>query len=741
MQHPILIRLHLFAMDGKYISSFVWANHLAQTTCYNLLLDSTFNHRFGTSSILYSSLEIDPLRNAENIHQKKQEVLLLRNKIISIENAFKQRNYSILDKFNTDDFGSRPAYNVNDIKEFAEKYSDADDLTKEYFRSFLTFILNEMSSAKVGGNSENNSGFSSLWLESADEKQDNFSLLRNLVMRVDISDLENMYIVLESNEEELKLSSFRKGDMVILYPEDELGTMNVWNNQILKATIKEITESTIKISLRNKLFDKRILTGEKTWMIETDYIDSTNKKLYNSIYEFLRADKRRRRLILGLEKPEFEDFLEAELSGLNDNQNEIVNRAVCAKDYFLIQGPPGTGKTSYVLKAIVENIYKTTEENILVLAYTNRAVDEICSAIKTIEGDFQFLRTGSKESSEHSDILISSLSETISTRELFIKVRDTKVFVSTVSSVLSNPEIMALKDFQTAVVDEASQILEPQIVGILSNVNRFILIGDEKQLPAVVTQDVIRLNIDNEILHDIGLKNLGISLFERLLLSNKKKGWIESFGMLKQQARMHEKIQEFPNQYFYDGQLEVFQENEWQRTNRSIFSEFTNDKIFDILSGSRIAFVESEKESGRKVNFYEAKIAVDLSGKIREIYGDAFNETTLGIICPFRAQCAEIYRQMDKDLRKLVMVDTVERFQGSERDIIIISFAVNNEYQLRTMQSLTDFGDILVDRKLNVAMTRAKNYLIFLGNSEVLSHSPIYSKLIEFVKEKGAYIS
>jgi len=731
----IMITTH----DGKKISSKVWNNNLAQTTCYNLMLDSSFPGRYGTSSILYSSTLNEPIRNAENIHQKKQEVLWLRNKIISTEHDFKEQDYTVLKYFNPDDFGDKPKYYENDIFEFSEKYLTADKLAKEYFHNYLSFILNEMSSAKVGGNNESK-GYSSLWLESADEKEDDFSLLKNLKLNIENSDLTSMHLTLTSLVDELPLSSFRKGDMIILYPENEDGETNIWNNQILKATIKEISEKEIKISLRNKLFDNRILQSEKSWFIEPDYIDSTNKKLYNSLYEFLRAETDKQRLILGIKEPSFERDIQIKSDVLNDNQIEIVNKAVSAKNYFLIQGPPGTGKTSYVLKSIVENIYKATNENLLVMAYTNRAVDEICSALKTISNDFLFLRTGSKESSEHPDVLISSLAETITTRELYIKIRDCRVFVSTVSSVLANPEILELKQFHTAIIDEASQILEPQIIGILSKVTRFILIGDEKQLPAVVTQDEIKLNVDSENLHKINLKNLSISLFERLLLCCKQNGWTNAYGMLTQQARMHRKIQEFPNQYFYNNQLEIFSENKWQTTEDSIFDNCKVDLTFSKLAKNRIVFIESEKETGRKINFSEVKSVIKLIEKIKEIYGERFNETTLGIISPFRAQCAEIYRQMDKNLRRFVMVDTVERFQGSERDIIIITFAVNNEYQLRNMQSLSDSGGVLVDRKLNVAMTRAKEYLIFLGNSDVLSQSPIYSNLINFIGTKDSAI-
>jgi DNA replication ATP-dependent helicase Dna2 len=732
----ILVTTH----DGKKISSKVWNNNLSQITCYNLMLDSTFKKRYGTSSILYSSTPKDPKRNAENIHQKKQEVLITRNNIVAIEHQLMEKNYSFLYDFNPDKFGEIPEYKKNDLKKFNNIYSNSDVLTREYFHAFLTFILREISSSKLGaGNS--NKGFSALWLESIDEKEEDYSVLKNLHLNIDESDMDSMYLFLESREEELQLSAFRKGDMVILYPVSDEISNNVWNNQILKATIKEITENSIKLSLRNKLFDKRILRSDFQWVIEPDYIDSSNKKLFNSIYNFFSTDETKQKLILGLKEPEFFSNSKLNSDYLNENQTEIVKRALSANDYFLIQGPPGTGKTSFVLKSIVENLYFSTKENVLVMAYTNRAVDEICSALKSISDDFHFLRTGSKESSEHQDVLLSALSEQITTRDLFIKIRDCRIFVSTVSSVISNPEILELKKFDTAIIDEATQILEPQIIGIITDVKRFILIGDEKQLPAVVTQNPINLETDSETLNKIHLHNLSQSLFERLLLCCKSNNWHNAFGMLKHQARMHKKIQEFPNKFFYNYQLELFQHNKWQVSDDTIFKNFSSEKIFSALSKNRIVFIESIIEKGKKVNFNEAKIVVDLINKIKNIYGQQFNESTLGVISPFRAQCAEIYRKIDKDLRKMVMIDTVERFQGSERDIIIISFAVNNAYQLRNMQSPCEIDNLLIDRKLNVAMTRAKQYLILIGNSEILSQSKIHSTLIKFIRDKDSYVN
>ncbi|MFA6572111.1 MAG: AAA domain-containing protein, partial [Bacteroidota bacterium] len=398
-----------------------------------------------------------------------------------------------------------------------------------------------------------------------------------------------------------------------------------------------------------------------------------------------------------------------------------------------------------LLKNLVKCIYDSSDSNILVLAYTNRAVDEICSVLKRIRDEkpdvFSFIRLGSKESSEHTDVLISKLAETYPIEELIGTVKNTRIIVSTVSSVLTNPEIMRIKKFHYAIIDEASQILEPQIIGILSQIEKFIMIGDEKQLPAIVVQNSRFVNINNENLQSIELNRLDGSLFERLLKICKNNNWEHAFGMLTSQARMHKIIQDFPNHSFYDGELKVFDNKSWQTATDNIFSNESDNAIERILAKSRIIFIESPPEDNRKVNFQEAKTASLIAKTISSSYNSEFTHKTLGIIAPFRAQCYEILKNLPEELTELVTVDTVERFQGSERDCIIISFALNNVYQLKYTQNLINIGDYQVDRKLNVALTRAKKHLIMLGNSEVLSQSSVFNSLIQYVKNAGGYFS
>jgi superfamily I DNA and/or RNA helicase len=121
-------------------------------------------------------------------------------------------------------------------------------------------------------------------------------------------------------------------------------------------------------------------------------------------------------------------------------------------------------------------------------------------------------------------------------------------------------------------------------------------------------------------------------------------------------------------------------------------------------------------------------------------YKGVSDNKTIGVITPFRAQCSKIYEEMNPDYRSLVNVDTVERFQGSEREIIIISFAINHVFLLKHIQSLAFSDGIAIDRKLNVALTRSRQQLIMLGVREILIASPIFSDMLKYINVLGKII-
>ncbi|MBI5325819.1 MAG: AAA family ATPase [Ignavibacteriae bacterium] len=739
--------LKIAVADGRYVRTGIWENHYIQAICYNLLLDSAFENRTGTSQILYSQTNDEPLRNAPNIVQKKQEAIAIRNEIVAFEKQIAEGNFSLFDKFQKDEFGLLPKFDEEKLNIFENFYTKTNDILKTYFQHYLAFILKESQSLKHGTNgSESNKGFSSLWKETLEDKENSYDILSHLILVKEESDFDNFHLIFKRTEKTPDVTSFRKGDIGVLYKINNENITEPLKQQILKCSIREIGNDVIKVSLRNKQANLKLLDSDELWVIEPDYIDASTRNLFQSVYRLMLADDSRRNIILGLKQPEFNEVEKIDNDYLNQTQKEILSKAKSAKNYFLIQGPPGTGKTAYMLKALTEEFYKTENSNILILAYTNRAVDEICSALDNIVNEklldkefvpFEYLRVGSKESTENNSRLIANLADKMEIRELFKLVKSSRIFVSTVTSAITNPEIFQIKRFNIAIIDEASQILEPQISGILTIVDRFIMIGDEKQLPAVVIQNQKNTKTENELLKIIGLTNLSGSLFERLIRSCNINGWGEAIGMLTRQARMHKDIQEFPNTRFYDGKLQIMHDT--QKEKWEIFDAGSDNLIERQLSASRIIFYASQSEDRIKFHKAEAEKAAEIINIIYDKYGNKFDERTVGIITPFRAQCMEIYKFLPVDIAKLVSVDTVERYQGSQRDIIIISFSINSIYELKNLQSMLETSDTKVDRKLNVALTRAKEQLIILGVPGVLSYSPIFKDLIEFIQSKNSY--
>lgn len=721
--------------DSKSYAIGLWINHVMQTTCYNLLLDSAIEGRKGNSMILYSKAERAPLRNAPNSLKYKQDAVICRNWLYSLERGIRSGVYTLLEALGSSALAdSVPSFMRNDVLRFAEIYCFAPQLEKEYFRALVSFVLNEQIIQKTGNGKSK--GFSSLWLDTLSEKSENHSVITNLNLILEESDLEKYHLSFTREEPEA-VTSLRKGDLCILYSVDETGNADPLRRPLLKGKIKEMNAEKIQISLWNKF--KPELDGAVSWVIEPDYIDSQSRQIFSSIFSFLSLKNEKKEVLFGKRTPEFENIRIADYIDLNSTQNEILGRAVSCKDYYLIQGPPGTGKTSFMLRYLIKHIYENSQENILVTAYTNRAVDEICSALKKISPDFEFLRLGGKDSSVHSDKLLSVLAEKINFKEITDLIGKTRVFVSTVSSLLTNPEIFELKKFSTAVIDEAGQILEAQILGIVSKVNRFIMIGDEKQLPAVVCQPINLLKTESEELKSIGMTNLGMSLFERLINLNTENNR-DAVGMLRHQGRMHSSIQNLAGNMFYDGQLLTLDKSDWQNSSSIIGRKGCSEFAGTIFENNRVVFINVPPRGYDKINKLEAKLCADSAEYFANLFGSDLDNDKIGVIAPFRAQCSEISKRINKELSEIISVDTVERFQGSEREVIIMSFSANNSYWLNSISNISEASGKMIDRKLNVALTRAKTTLVLFGTASVLEQSAVYSDMLKQIKSNCLYI-
>ena len=464
----------------------------------------------------------------------------------------------------------------------------------------------------------------------------------------------------------------------------------------------------------------------------------------------------------------------------DDVLDDIILRAKQAQDYFLLVGPPGTGKTSRALKFMVEEALndgtgmptaesiasggKTAQQpasSILLMSYTNRAVDEICEML--VDSGIPFLRLGSEYSCDERFrpyLIEKAISNCPKLEAIKQYIIGTRVIVGTTSMMTSKPFIFSLKHFKLAIIDESSQILEPNLIGLLSAVDKFILIGDYKQLPAVVQQSeqdsgIPTINdsqkggiIDMSILQDICLTNCRNSLFERLIHWEDHEERSEFIGILRRQGRMHPEIAEFPNRMFYRREkLEPVPCPHQLETELS-YTLPSEDALDDLLKEHRMIFLPSkfckEPNVSDKINANEAAIVVDLLRRIHRFYGERFDaKKTVGVIVPYRNQIAMVRKGIEKlgiPALEKISIDTVERYQGSQRDVIIYSFTIQNIWQLDFLagNSFVEDGAI-IDRKLNVAITRARKQMIMTGNPEILRNNQIFSELMNYVKEKGGY--
>lgn len=715
--------------------------HYVQTLLYDLLLKSALDKKTRVDSyILYSKESDQSLRYAPAIKLKQKEAIGIRNEIIiynkSLEQLDNEAIHNILDFIKVDKFKKISGFERRDVEHFEKNYGKLDQIEKSYFNHFTAFIAREQRLSKIGQQQINYiNGLSGIWENTIDQKKENFNILNDLEIATNLTDEIVPQLKFKKSKLTMKLSNFRVGDIGVLYP--ELGVVqSALHTQVFKCTVLENNDKEVVVRLRSQQKNYSIFRKYKYWHIDHDTLDTGYTKMTRSLFEFASSVKRKMDLWLTRIAPAKTADNQYQLSDeMTIEQKQIMGEILDSEDYYLLWGPPGTGKTSIMVKNLVAHLYENSEENLLLLAYTNKAVDEICEALLAIDAAFadRFIRVGSRYSVSSKfvgNLLDESIRNVNTRKELKSILASKRIYVGTISSMLGKTELFDLLKFDRVIIDEASQLLEPTIVGFLTRFSKVVLIGDHKQLPAVVRQSKEEAAIKDSSLNKLGLTNMSNSLFERLYLRCLSEGWDWAIGQLTHQGRMHQEIMAFPNEHFYQGNLKTI-----DKVNRlGLLLSLSYDEGQKVLATQRAIYIDAEIDEHDlqiKTNHDEAEKVARLIKDLQILFekNGCLQERSIGVITPFRAQIANIQSRLKGHEidESLVTIDTVERFQGGAKDVIIISFCMNQISQLNRMISLSSEG---IDRKLNVALTRAKEQLILVGNEKILSVNPVYRELI-----------
>lgn len=740
-------------------------NHYTQTLLYDLIIRDVFGKASDpVNYILYSGADDNQLRFAPVVKAQQYEALNVRNQMLALEwllqglgcnemlgtEAWLERADHLFRRLLPKNFPSTRGFVQRDLEQFSGFYENLGTIEKRYFVAFSGLIAREHRLAKLGDEaSDRSNGQANLWLNSYEEKEHNFALLAQLQLKEQQAASDEPVLKFTRSAQTNPLANFRKGDIAVLYPfrgEDKRPVQN----QLFKCTILDLNQKEVWVRLRSPQFNDQLFQEYDTWNIESDLLDSGFTNMYRNLYAFLQAPVRKRQLLLGTIAPAANRQLKEDLTlpgALTLEQQQIFQKLLASQDYFLLWGPPGTGKTSVMLQQLTGYLMDHTQENILLLAYTNRAVDEMCEAIETYHPEMResYLRIGSRYSTDERfrDRLLSRRAAQLHTRkDLKEMIQSHRLFIGTVASVAGKPELFQLIHFDRAIIDEASQVLEPYLVGLLPKFAHFTLIGDHKQLPAVVTQSPELSAVEDPDLQRIGLNNLRNSLFERLYKLCVQQGWEHAYAQLSHQGRMHQDIMAFPNKFFYGGRLNILPDHISRSAAQKAalgLQPIPGDSLAAKIARRRVLFLPTSctlAEAVQKTNREEAELTAQLIQSFAATYAQndlAFSWSDIGVITPFRAQIAMIRQTLSEaDIPvDAVTIDTVERYQGGARKIIIISLCANSFSQLNSMISLSEEG---VDRKLNVALTRAREYLVVLGNPDLLKRDPIYADLVEYLR-------
>lgn len=486
-------------------------------------------------------------------------------------------------------------------------------------------------------------------------------------------------------------------------------------------------------------------------------IDTTSYRvMLEALRQAMRSDNERfvhlRDTLIGNVQPCYRSLPRLSFPWLNISQQDAVQHVVEAQEVAIVHGPPGTGKTTTLVEAIIETLQR--EDQVMVCAPSNAAVDWISEQLSrrgvnvlrvgnplrmstemldcsyerryAAHPDYSELWSvrkalreggGSTGKSREKQARLAKLRDRATELEIRIQFdlfNQARVVACTL--IGSNYQILDHRHFSTLFIDEAAQALEPACWAAILKADRVVFSGDYQQLPPTIKcPEAARAGLEQTLMQKVARRHP------------------QCVSLLDTQYRMHRDIMGFSSRWFYHGKLKAAPE-----VADRIVSPLDTPLMW--IDTSQCQFGERQSRTLSRSNSDEARLLIHTLRDYIEMIGITRiqdERVDFGIISPYRAQVRLIrkllkWQKFFRSLRRQITVNSVDGFQGQERDVIIISMVRDN--------ADGNIGFLRDLRRMNVAITRARMKLIILGNAETLSQHKFYGQFIEYVKEHGDFV-
>ena len=584
---------------------------------------------------------------------------------------------------------------------------------------------------------------------------------------------EKYYVIIERKTHKDDPHAFQPGSLVSLF--NHVGEGN--KSQRLPGVVSAVWKNSMKITFNAEELPEWIDYGSPG--VDMLFDDLSYKEMDIAVERVIDAKEGRlkelREVLLGREpatfieeQPYFEDF-----GFLNESQKEAAKKITTAKDVAIIHGPPGTGKTTTLVQAV--KLTLQTEKQVLVTAPSNTAVDLLTEKLLakgvkvvrignparvseelmqhsletqvTMHDDYRFLKKLRKQGEDFKKMAFKYKRKfgraEREQRKLLMaearKAQDEAKYLEKyiVDSLLDEAQVITAtlvgsvnkyiryRQFSTVFIDEAGQALEPSCWIPITKSNRVVFAGDHFQLPPTVKS------------YEAAQEGLSTTLFEKVI----KRQQVDV--MLKTQYRMHEHIMQFSNAQFYKGELEA---------HTSVKQHLLTKNKEDYLLAKPVEFIDTagcgydEKQNPETLSKYNPEEAALLLRHLDRLFAHIYatekhlleSGFSVGVISPYNAQVQYLKDRLAehpelKDFAEFIKINSVDGFQGQERDVIYISLVRSNEKG--------KIGFLSDTRRMNVALTRARKKLVVIGDSATLGQLEFYQDFLKTMEALEAYAS